>query len=365
MPCRWLKPGMRQAERLLKICLLRQNPASSHILLVLFCVYHPVNRSCLRFTAFICLLVITGHAHAQLIDNSSTFRNTGSERYFRFHYDNDYFTKSDEYYTQGITFELVHPAIKKFPLTRLLWKPFAGEPVYGASLNLFGHTPTSILSDSILYGDRPFNADITLKTFLVQADEPNHQQIASAFTAGVMGPAALGYEIQYNIHRWLKNPLPHGWQYQTRNDIIINYQLDYEKQLLAAGNYFLLNTTAALRLGTLDTRLSAGFNLMAGRFNRRFSKAGTKKRKAEYYFYTQSRAHLVGYDAGMQGGLFNQSSPYVISAADINRITYQADAGIIVNFRKLFLSYTQSILSKEFRTGKYHRWGGISIGFAW
>jgi hypothetical protein len=200
---------------------------------------------------------------------------------------------------------------------------------------------------------------------LIQADEENQQQIATAFTVGVMGPAALGYEIQYNIHHWLKNPLPHGWEYQTRNDIIINYQLNYEKQLLAAGNYFLLNTAAELRLGTLDTRLGAGFNLMAGRFNKRFSKATAKKRKAEYYFYTQSRAQLVGYDASMQGGLFNRNSPYVIPAADISRFTFQADAGVIVNFRKLFLSYTQSILTKEFRTGKYHRWGGISVGFAW
>lgn len=310
------------------------------------------------------LFCISGPANAQLIDNSSTFRNIGRNSYFRFHYDNDYFTKSDEYYTQGITFELVHPAIKKFPLAKLLWKPFATKPQYGISFNLFGYTPTSILSDSILYGDRPFNANISLNTFLIQADEIKHQQISTAFSIGVMGPAALGYEIQYNIHHWLKNPLPHGWEYQTKNDIIINYQLNYEKQLAAAGNNFLLNAAAEARLGTSNTKIGTGFNFMAGRFNKRFTAVNNKKRKAEYYFYTQGRVNIIGYDASMQGGLFNRKSPYVISAGDITRFTYQADAGIIINFRKLYLSYTQSILSKEFRTGKYHRWGGISIGFA-
>ena len=310
------------------------------------------------------LFCVGGTANAQLIENSSSFRNIGRNSYFRFHYDNDYFTKSDEYYTQGISFEWVHPAIKRFPLAKLLWKPFTSVPQYGVSFNLFGYTPTSIESDHILYGDRPFNANISLNTFLVQADEIKHRQISTAFSVGVMGPAALGYEIQYNIHKWLKNPLPHGWQYQVKNDIIINYRLHYEKQLAAAGNNFLLNAVAEARLGTLNTKIGTGFNFLAGRFNKRFTAADHKKRKAEYYFYSQGRVHIIGYDASMQGGLFNRKSPYVISAGDITRLTFQADAGIIVNFRKLYLSYTQSILSKEFSTGKFHRWGGISVGFA-
>jgi hypothetical protein len=66
----------------------------------------------------------------------------------------------------------------------------------------------------------------------------------------------------------------------------------------------------------------------------------------------------------MQGGLFNRKSPYTIAAADISRVSFQADAGIIVNFRRLYLSYTQSYLTKEFSTGHYHRWGGISVGIA-
>ena len=319
----------------------------------------------LLYTGFVFILICcTGIAKAQLIDNSSTFRNIDQKKYFRFHYDNDYFTKTDEYYTQGITLEYVHPSIKKIPATRLLWKPFNTQPQYGISLNLFGYTPTTITSDSILYGDRPFNANISLKIFSIQADEINRQQISTAFSIGVMGPAALGYEIQYNIHRWLKNPLPHGWQHQTKNDIIINYQLNYEKQLLSAGNNFLLNTTTEVRLGTLNDKLSGGLNFMAGHFNKRFLPPGTEKRKAEYYFYSQGRVSFIGYDASMQGGLFTRKKPYTISGGDISRVTFQADAGIIVNFKKFYLSYTQSILTKEFRTGKYHRWGGVSVGFA-
>jgi len=306
----------------------------------------------------------SGNVKAQLIDNTSTFRNINSRSYFRFHYDNDYFTKTDKYYSQGVTFDYVGHGISHFFLSKLLWKPYTSLPQYGVSVNLFAYTPTTLGSDSILYGDRPFDADISLKTFLIQADAVHKQQVSTAFSIGIMGPWALGREIQYGIHKWLKNRLPHGWQYQVHNDVIINYQVNYEKELISAGNYFLLNATAEARAGTLNDKVSGGFNLVAGRFNKRFLPICGDKQKAEYYFYAQSRVNVVGYDASLQGGLFNRSSPYTIPNGDISRLTLQADAGVIVNFKKLYFSYTQSFLTKEFRSGKYHRWGGVSIGFS-
>jgi lipid A 3-O-deacylase len=276
----------------------------------------------IKIVPVILLMAYSSLTNAQLIDNSSTFKNISNSSYFRFHYDNDYFTKTDEYYTQGITLEYLNPGSKKFFLSKLLWKPYSSIPQYGVSVNLFGCTPVSIVSDSILYGDRPFNANISFKTFLIQKDAVKRQQVSAAFSVGVMGPWALGYEIQHGIHQWLKNPLPHGWQYQIKNDVIINYQINYEKQLLTSGNYFLLNSTAELRLGTLNNRASGGFNFMAGRFNKRFATAAAKP-KAEYYFYAQGRGNAVGYDASLQGGLFNRSSPYTIGAGDVSRLTFR------------------------------------------
>ncbi len=335
----------------------------SHLFVVLCRIYFvtKVNFT-IQFTVFLFCLAAT--ARAQVIDNSSTFRKINREKYFRFHYDNDYFTKSDEYYTQGVAFEYVHPRINKFFPARLLWKPYKADPQTGIALNLFAFSPTSTRSNDILYGDRPFDANISLRVFSIQNDSAHQRQVSAAFTIGVMGPAALGNEIHTAIHRWLKNPLPYGWQHQVQNDVIINYQLNYEKNLFRAGSNFSLNTTGEARLGTLNTKVSGGFNVMAGRFNKRFSSVNHHPVKTEYYFYAQSRLNLIGYDATLQGGLFNQKSPYTIAAADVSRVTFQADAGVIVNFKSLFLSYTQSFLTKEFTTGNYHRWGGISAGFA-
>ena len=212
-----------------------------------------------------------------------------------------------------------------------------------------------------MYGDRPFNANLTLKTLLIQADSVQHQNISTSFSVGVMGPAALGKEIHVGIHRLLKNEPPLGWQHQIQNDFILNYQILYEKQVLSLGNYFLLNALAEARVGTHNNKLSGGINFMAGRFTKKFLPV-TNKKKVEFYLYAQSKLSLIGYDASLQGGIFNRKSVYTISAVDINRVTVQTDAGMILNLKKFFLSYSRSFLSKEFITGKSHRWGGISVG---
>ncbi len=311
----------------------------------------------LFFTTIISCLDVS----AQLIDNTSTFRNINAESYFRFHYDNDFFTKTDYYYTQGITMEYVHPSLKNFPVAKLLYKTKNSNTKYGVTFNLFGYTPTSINSDAILTGDRPFEGSMSLKMFSVSTNSVHRQRLSSALSLGIIGPAALGEEIQTNIHRWTGNKLPRGWQHQIRNDIILNYQLNFEKKILTS-DVFLLNGTGELRAGTLHNRISSGINFMTGRFTDPYQTG--KKKKTEYYIYGQSRVNLIGYDATMQGGLFNRNSPYIISQGNVSRVTFQADAGMILNVGKIYFSYTQSFLTKEFRTGRYHRWGGVSLGFS-
>ena len=127
----------------------------------------------------------------------------------------------------------------------------------------------------------------------------------------------------------------------------------------------LLNIASDIKLGTHTDNLKAGFNFMAGNFNDPYQPAyitHNKRKKIRYYLYGQVQPGIMFYDATLQGGLFNRSSPYTIPASEIKHFTIQADYGIVMSFRKIYLEYRQSILTKEFSTGHYHRWGGISIG---
>ena len=303
--------------------------------------------------------------NAQVIDNTASFKNNNSDKYFRLHYDNDYFTATDEYYTQGISFEWVHPALKKNPINNFLIQPRNSDMKYGLRLDHFGYTPTSISSDFIRYGDRPFCGNLSFSTFLIAIDTVKQSRLSSSLTLGVIGSKAGGKEMQVTIHRWLKNIIPVGWEYQIANDVVVNYQIQYEKALWQYRDVFLVNSYSELRVGTHTDKIKTGINFMLGSLNNPYAsyvEAQSSKKTWRYYLYGQVQPGFTIYDATLQGGLFNKKSPYTIAAKDLTRLTCQADFGLVVNVGKLTLEYTQSLITKEFKTGHLHRWGGVRIG---
>lgn len=300
---------------------------------------------------------------AQRIDNTASFRQMGSDKYIRLHYDNDYFTTTDYYYTQGYNFEVVNPALRKNPLTRLLIKARGNQVQYGLALEHFGFTPTTIQSDAILVGDRPFAACILLKTFSISTDTLRRVRVSSLLSTGMVGPVAIGFEMQAAIHRLINGVEPHGWANQIRNDVILNYSLNYEKQLYAYRHALSVSANAQAQVGTFVDRLQTGFVVMAGRFDSPFG-AASLNRRLQVYVYAQPLVSVIAYDATLQGGLFNRTSPYVIPADQLARTTFQANYGAVLRYKKLYLEYYQSRLTREFETGRPHRWGGIKIGVA-
>ncbi len=299
---------------------------------------------------------------AQQISNTALYRNVSSPKYFRIHYENDYFSETDIYYTQGINLEYVHPAIGNFLTSKLLIHSASKEVKYGIALEHEGYTPTSITHPEILLGDRPFAACLFLKTFSIVNNASRRERISSALSAGVIGPAAGGKEIQEGIHRLINYTLPQGWQNQIQNDFIFNYQVEYERSLLSVNDYFLFSGKAGARLGTFNTKAYAGTILMVGIFDDPFTNFSKRKRKNQVFLYAEPSLNIIGHDATMQGGLLN-TSPYTISSNQINRFVFQGNAGIVFKINTLQLEYFQSYITKEFETGGTHAWGGVRIGW--
>lgn len=310
----------------------------------------------------ILFLLFTSFSFSQKIDNTASFRDVKSDNYFRFHYDNDYFTATDQFYTQGYTFELTSPLLSKNPVNYIFLKSKNSSDKFGISLDHIGFTPTTIKSNEILYGDRPFAAAIFLKSFKIATDTINKTRIESSLSIGIIGPGAFGYEMQKGIHEWIGDEIPMGWQHQIKNDLVLNYNLTHEKELLRFKDYFALNSHLTARVGTLNTNASVGLTATLGLINSPFTSTSDKN-KFQIYLYSQPLANFIGYDASLQGGLFNQSSPYTIPDSDIERITLQNNFGIVMQWRSLYLEYNRVFLTREFETSKSHKWGGFRIGF--
>jgi hypothetical protein len=305
------------------------------------------------------LLVFATHGgYSQKIDNTASYRALPAESSFRFSYDNDYFTATDFYYTQGYSFELIDPVLTKNPLNKVLFKMNDTTAVSGLAFEHFGFTPTSIRSDNILIGDRPFSASMILKSFKQSVDYTRNAQLSAVLSLGLIGPAAFGKEMQKTIHRWIGGVEPRGWDNQIRNDLIINYDLNYEK-LLYNNKYLSLNSAVNLRAGTLNTKAQSGAIVVFGKYASPL--LGERKSAFQLYVYAQPLLNLVAYDAALQGGLFNRHSPYTIRSADVSRVVLQHNYGAVVKLRSFYLEYSRTILGKEFKTGRSHKWGGFKI----
>jgi lipid A 3-O-deacylase len=301
---------------------------------------------------------------AQVIDNLASFRTMSTNRYIRLHYENDYFSETDIYYTQGGNLEWVAPALEKFPISKLLITASENKQ-YGIALEHEAYTPTSIQHSDILYGDRPFAAAVFLKTFAMSNHPGKRLRVTSALSLGVIGQASGARWIQETIHRWIHDTNPKGWNNQIQNDVVLNYEAGVEKNFFHFRNYFLVNGFAGARAGTLSDKASLAAVFMLGKINpaitSMFSDMEMKKSKFNFHFYFQPVVSSVFYDATLQGGVFRES-PYTLSFDQVSRFTLQGNAGVVFYIKSVYLEYFQSYITKEFNTGTDHHWGGIRIG---
>ena len=308
------------------------------------------------------IIIGTFKMSAQKIDHLVSFRDIESNNYFRFHYDNDYFAASDENYTQGYNLEFVSTWFDKNPIKKLLLKPKDFKLKHGIAIEHIGFTPNRYDLPEIQVNDRPFAAAIMLKSFIIAENDIRHTRLHSSFSLGIIGPGAFGEEMQVGIHKATGNKEPLGWRHQIKNDIVANYAIGIEQQVLSVDDFFSFQVQSNLNIGTLFTNVSAGTNLLLGKFNNSFSSEDNKN-NFQIYIYAQPIFTLVGYDATLQGGLITRDSPYVIASGNLERLTTQFNFGLIVQTRTMYFEYTRSSITKEFSTGRLAKWGGIRIGF--
>lgn len=323
---------------------------------------NPLMRRCKRYFACAVVVFVSVVCAGQAINNNGIERDALGDRYFRVNYENDFFSATDLYYTQGFLIEMAHPAFSRFPLMKVLPRPANDHIRYSIALEDDGYTPTDYRPADILYGDRPYAGMFFLKTSVIADNSAKKRRLASSVSIGIIGPGAGGKEMQTGIHEVTGNGLPHGWHNQIKNDVILNYEVRYSRQLLQAANYLNVSATGMVRAGTLSDKASAGLLIMAGVFDLPYEVPAD--RKVQVYLYDHPEVSFVGYDATLQGGMINRNSPYVIASKDISRIVVRNNIGLIMRFGNLYLEYFQSMMTREFSTGRPHNNGGVQIGFA-
>ena len=286
-----------------------------------------------------------------------------SEWGLRVIFDNDIWNNTDYYYTNGLAIELITPLAKNSPINKILLGTKSTDiELNGFSIRQNMYTPTNPDVTEILNNDRPFSAFLTVGQFRETYNFEKKLHIKSALDIGVLGPASMGGTIQTGLH----TEEPVGWKNQIQNSFVVNYFIEVEKGILQTQN-FEFNLRGSTNVGSLFNKAGGGFSLRVGRFIPVFqgpiksmAKAG-KNSPLQFWFFAKGNTDFVLYNATLQGGLFTTKSPYTISGNELNRLIFQASAGIAVYSGSFGIELENFYLSPEFKGGRSFGWGRIKL----
>jgi len=321
------------------------------------------------------LLIFPGQAPPPLRDASSGIRIVNSyispNHRFWLNFDNDMFSNTDRYYTNGVVLGYTAPGLTNWSINRLMIARNRNSIVHSSlSLHHGIFTPLTTKEQPTLSNDRPYSSTLYLRYSQTSEDALAGIRFTTAIEAGVIGDAALGQLLQRSVHAGIPtNDEPLGWETQIKNDLVLNYSVGIQKQLLKSRNAEVYAEGSA-SAGTLHTRGTIGVNAVAGLFRPNLTPLPDqydKLSKAAGPWQVGIRGgmelRMIGYDATLQGGLFNKDNVYALKPEEMDRLVAAIHLGLFANYRKLGISLSQYYLSPEFREGREHFWGQIGVQY--
>ncbi|MBE7175001.1 MAG: lipid A deacylase LpxR family protein [Mucilaginibacter polytrichastri] len=275
--------------------------------------------------------------------------------------DNDfYFAGADRYYTNGTFFGLSWAARQKKPGEKGIWNIEFGQKMYN---------PQSGFIPDPKYIDRPFAAYLYLGAAhtKIYADE---SRLRVSLQGGVIGPDALGKEMQSFIHRLIGQYPPRGWAYQIGNQVAVNAQADYSRLLVRSqSNTIDISAEGSGLLGTTFSGATAGLLFRAGAL-KSFEKSssygadvGNGSSERELFFYTRPQAGWVAYDATLEGLPFGNNASNSVTVAP-NRFYYSQSFGFVYAKNRWLVDFSMLLRTREAPTQvRTVHWGMLSLGY--
>ncbi|QXD24362.1 lipid A deacylase LpxR family protein [Opitutia bacterium ISCC 51] len=148
------------------------------------------------------------------------------------YFENDLFSDTDQQYTNGTKVSWVSPYVSEYVHTNfpVLTEFFDREvhflsDAYNVKNLAFSigqnmYTPEDIAANELIETDRPYAAWL----YLSAGFHAKNDRIQDTFEVqlGMVGPAALGEEIQDIVHDFRGIPKANGWGNQIRNELGLN-----------------------------------------------------------------------------------------------------------------------------------------------
>ncbi|MCB1121480.1 MAG: DUF2219 family protein [Verrucomicrobiae bacterium] len=314
---------------------------------------------------------------------------------FNIYFENDLFGNTDQQYTNGTKLSWVSPDVTDYVNTNfpVLTKWVDREVHFisdeydvknlAFSIGQNMYTPSDIVTTELIEDDRPYAAWLYMSAgFHAKNDRV---QDTFAIQLGMVGPAALGKEIQDFIHDWRGIAKAQGWHNQIHNEVGLNLVAErrvrfhtentgkgWEADAIGNGGFVLGNVSTFLNMG-LEGRF--GYNLpydfgtthirpggetnipfLAERF-----KGKIPERDFGFHFFTSIEGRVVARDIFLDGNTFSDSH-------SVSKEPLVADLafGAKVKLSSFKVSYSVVKRSKQFKLQpKSHTFGSVMVSFTY
>ena len=313
---------------------------------------------------------------------------------FSIYFENDLFTGTDRYYTNGVKLSWTSADLEKFadtpyasgllPLINVI--PYINSPTYqknlAFSLGQNIYTPDNTEATERLENDRPYAGWLYLGLGFIWKNAEVRNSLV--LNIGVVGPWSYAEEAQRIVHEARDLDVPRGWDNQLHNElgVVATYErtwrwprhdrrvgLDWE--FLPHAGISLGNVLTAANLGG---ELRVGLNLPDDFGTAGIGPAATTSTPVErgqmadraqrfdvgLYLFARADGRAVAHNVFIDGNTFGDSA-----SASRTPLVADLSVGASMNYHNTKVTYAVIYRTKEFEAQKAAQlFGSISLNFA-
>lgn len=290
--------------------------------------------------------------------------------------ENDKWAHTDRYYTNGIKFGIGKPLkVLETPLAELLRSldRDGGEDVHvGLFLGQNMYTPRDISIAAAQPNDRPWAAWLYLGGVAQRAR--GNLLNTLEIDVGVVGPAALGEQVQDGWHRLIGTGRPKGWDNQGPSEPAFMASFLHKRRYGIGGNGNAdIVAHAGASLGTVMTNARAGALLRLGQGLTGFGpdtiepggamlQATRARQGREWYLFAGIDHRAVARNIFLDGPAFHDGP-----SVERRDHVFDTSLGFSFRYNGLRFSWTRIRRSEEFRSaaggGGVQRFDSLNLGY--
>jgi hypothetical protein len=291
--------------------------------------------------------------------------------------ENDTFSGRDRFYTNGFLFGWRSPSYNPPDWLAALTDrpsllfPAGGTARWGLAFGQKKFTPEDTLARNPDPDDRPYAGwlygALTLASYTAREFGSLELQL------GMIGPAALGEQVQNNTHDLLNIDRALGWDAQIKDEpglnLVLNRQWRLNQPLGEGGLQYGFVPSLAASLGNVQTYAAAGLMLRVGTEleadfgppRARPVSAGSvffqPTERWGWYGFVAVEGRAVARDITLDGNTWRDSR-----SVEREPLVGDASLGIAVLFPRARLTFTYTMRSKEFETQREgSQFGSLSL----